>query len=79
MIGEVDSLMWWPKSTGISSTTLWNNGKALDFSGLPNTTNLAAFWQMDEAGGSATWKDSSGGGNPLTATGVVLSAGGAGF
>lgn len=79
LIGAVDSLMWWPKATAITPATLWNGGKALDFAGLPNTTNLAAFFNLDESSLSATWRDAIGQGNDLAATGSVLSVTGAGY
>lgn len=86
--GRIDSFGWWPQGvpaaltfTGNASDPLWHNGQAIDASQVIaiSPTNLVAFINFDQASGSSTWTDNSGGGNDLTATGTVTSQPGAGF
>ena len=81
--GTIDSFGIWPSRllTAPEQTAIWNNGKALDFAHLPASAlvGLALWADLDDASGALTWTDATGGGNPLTATGAVLSVKGAGF
>lgn len=74
-LGRIDAMsIWGGALVQADVDKLWNGGLGVNLPRLlssPLSQPLIAWWPFDEPSGSAIWRDASGNGNHLLATGTV--------